>query len=153
MRGSASDHVQSTPLVLPSTGAERFARHLSASGFHPVIEVDRSADDLDATTMRTLGRIMQEATTNIVRYAPAGSACRYALDVAEDRVRLTVLSSMPVQDRRSMLSLGWGLRGIAERVALSHGSFTAGPRRGDWLVDVTLPLDRTDARPAAALAG
>lgn len=138
MRGRTDD-VQTTPLVLPSAGAETFARRLTTSGFRPTIETDPSADDLDVTTMRTLGRIMQEATTNILRYAPAGSVCRYTLVVADGQVRLSVESPMPLRDRRSALSLGWGLRGIAERVALSHGTFTAGPQHGSWVVDVTLP--------------
>lgn len=153
MRGQVGG-VQTTPLVLPSAGAESFARQLAANGFEPVMEMDPEADELDVTTMRTLGRTMQEATTNIVRYAPVGSTCRYTLDVAEDRVRLTVVSSLSVRERRSTLSLGWGLRGIAERVELSHGRFTAGPHGGSWLVEVTLPRagDRK-AASAAALVG
>jgi len=93
--------------------------------------------------MQTFGRIMQEATTNIVRYAPAGSVCRFTLTVAED-VRLRVSSPLAPRERRSTLSLGWGLRGVAERVELSHGAFSAGPERGSWVVEVSLPrsLDR-----------
>ena len=139
MRGTQADEVRPTPLVLSSAGADTFARRLSASGFRPEVVADRKADDLDATTQRTLGRIMQEATTNILRYAPAGSRCSYALSVDDDRVSLSVTSPLPVREDRSAFSLGWGLRGIAERVELSHGSFTAGPRRDQWLVDVTLP--------------
>lgn len=152
MRGTQADEVESTPLVLPSSAADTFARRLTASGFRPEVVADRVADDLDATTHRTLGRIMQEATTNIVRYAPAGSTCQYALSVTDDSVQLVVASPLPVREGKSALSLGWGLRGIAERVELSHGSFTAGPERGMWLVDVTLPRsgDRT-AVPTSAL--
>ncbi len=138
MRGHPAD-VQATPLVLPSAGAESIARRLAATGFEPVITMDPEADELDVTTKRTLGRIMQEATTNIVRYAPAGSVCRFALTVADEQVRLRVSSPLAARERRSPLSLGWGLRGVAERVELSHGEFDAGPERGSWVVDVALP--------------
>ena len=154
MRGAETDHVQTTPLVLPSVGTQTLARRLEANGFQPVVDLDPAADELDVTTMRTLGRVMQEATTNILRYAPAGSTCRYALTVGEDRVQLDVVSPMPVREHRSALSLGWGLRGIAERVELSQGTFHAGPRRGSWVVEVTLPRDQArDLVTATQLAG
>jgi signal transduction histidine kinase len=115
-----------------------------------VLDIDARADELDPTTQRTLSRIMQEAATNILRYAPAGSPCHYTLVTEKGVARLTVLS--PMADRRSSdLSLGWGLRGIRERVELTRGTFLAGPDGGRWRLAVTLPHPEQPRPPAEGL--
>jgi signal transduction histidine kinase len=139
MRGPDTDAAQPHPLVSPLVGAQALAGRLTEGGFDPVMDIDQAADALDLTTQRSVARIMQEATTNIVRNAPAGSRCDYTLRVDQVGVRLTIASPMPARECKSSLSLGWGLRGIRERVELTHGTFAAGPDRGRWVLAVTLP--------------
>jgi signal transduction histidine kinase len=154
LRGPGSGHQRLAPLVTPTASAQALGQQLSENGHHPVLDIDAAAYDLDPTTQRTLSRIMQEAATNILRYAPAGSPCHYTLVTEDAGVRLTVLS--PMADRRSSdLSLGWGLRGIRERVELTRGTFRAGPEGGRWRLAVTLPHpeqpSRAEAGPPAAV--
>ena len=130
---------QPAPLATPSATARALGDQLSENGHHPDLEIDPRADELDVTTQRTLARIMQEATTNILRYAPAASVCRYTVAVDDD-VRLSVVSPTAAGERASDLSLGWGLRGVRERVELTRGTFTAGPEEGRWVLSVTLPV-------------
>jgi signal transduction histidine kinase len=139
MRGPDSAELRSGPLITPLACADALARRLVENGYHPVLEIDPAADDVDPTTQRTLVRIMQEGATNMLRYTPAGSTCRFTLALDDDQVRLTIASPTSPRERTSDLSLGWGLRGIGERVDLSRGTFTAGPQDGQWVLAVTLP--------------
>lgn len=61
---------QPAPLATPGATARALGEQLTESGHRPELEIDPLAEDLDVTTQRTLARIMQEATTNILRYAP-----------------------------------------------------------------------------------
>lgn len=153
LRGPDSAGSLVAPLVLPSVTAAALAHRLAERGHHPVLELDPHADDIDPTTQRTLGRILTEAATNILRYAPAGSTCQIGLRVEDTGVTLNVVS--PLADnglagsgRRSDLSLGWGLRGVRERVELTHGTFHARPERGRWVLTAVLPT-ALPAQPAA----
>lgn len=140
MRGTGTRPLHPTPLATPTDTADALSRRLLDRGFHPVLDIDPAAEAVDATTQRTLSRVMQEATTNILRYAPAGSACDFTLAFDEADVRLCVSSPLTASECTSDLSLGWGLRGIRERVDLMHGTFSAGPRAGHWVLTVTMPF-------------
>ena len=139
MRGPAAPQPGPASLVTPLTSAHALVRRLSENGYHPVLDVDPAADELDTTTQRTLARIIQEAATNILRYTPTGSTCHFTLTVDSQEVRLRIDSPLAAQAQTSDLSLGWGLRGIRERVELTHGTFAAGPAGGSWRLEVTLP--------------
>jgi signal transduction histidine kinase len=152
MRGPDSDQQLPTPLVTPEASAQALARRLSDNGYHPVLSIDPAAAALDSTTQRTLTRIMLEGATNVLRYTPTGSTCHFTLAIGDCGVRLAISSPLAVDVRSSDLSLGWGLRGIRERVELTRGTFTAGPDRGRWLLEVTLPIltGTTISVPAAS---
>jgi len=152
MRASGADRGQPAPLTSPLAIGRALGAQLSENGHHPIVDIDPRAEDLDVTTQRTLARIMQEATTNILRYAPERSLCRYTVAVDDDGVWLSVVSPLATGERRSDLSLGWGLRGIRERVELTGGTFAAGPSDdGRWLLAVSLPLAARPHEPARSL--
>lgn len=175
MRGPATDQARPGPLVTPLATAAALARQLDRNGYRAVLDIDPAADALDSTTQRTVSRIMQEAATNILRYAPAGSACSFTLVIGRTEsvvgpdqvgggesgsvtgVRLVIVSALAVSKVRSDLSLGWGLRGIRERVELTSGTFAAGPDHGRWVLAITLPAPSVAGgrlrSPAAAGAG
>lgn len=109
--------------------------------------------DLEAmpTTVRgTAARILQEAVTNIIKYAPHESRCRIEVTADEHELRLRVTNPMP-RDRvpagghSSELSSGLGLRGITERVSLLGGRAESGPEGGQWVLDVRLPVAHREA--------
>ena len=140
MRALGVDGAAPAPLASPLATGRALGEQLAEQGHRPVMEIDPRADELDVTTQRTLMRIMQEATTNILRYAPAGARCRCTVTIDGDGVRLCVVSPLAAGERVCDLSLGWGLRGIRERVELTGGAFTAGPDHDQWVLAVTLPL-------------
>jgi signal transduction histidine kinase len=105
-----------------------------------------SAADVDPVVYR----VVQEALTNAVRHAPGATVDVVVEDcVVEDaggEVRVTVRDTgtgRSTEDRR-----GFGLVGLAERVALRDGTLHAGPGpdgRG-FVVEATVPLRARSVR-------
>lgn len=105
-----------------------------------LVEVRRSGDleDLDSATVATLYRLAQESITNAVRHAAGARTVSVCLSGGAAHVRLAVRDDGGPVGRQN--PEGFGLQGMAERVALLGGTFAAGP--GDeqgWVVDVSLP--------------
>lgn len=127
------------PTVAPVQHARSAAATLEAAG-HPVrMTVDLECDVADPTTSATIGRVLREATTNILRYAPPGSPCVITLATDSTTVGVEVLSALPQQHRTSADSTGLGLAGLRERTKLTGGTFTSGPEGEEWRVSVALP--------------
>jgi signal transduction histidine kinase len=92
----------------------------------------------------TAYRIVQEALTNALRHAPGSTACvNVAYEADCVTVRVTDTGAGPVSATRAngRLSHGYGLAGIAERVASCGGTLTLGPvPSGGFAVTARLPL-------------
>jgi len=141
MRGDAPQ--EPLPAVQPPTAvASAMAAELGRHGHRPRLDIDPAADTLDETSRRTLGRALQEATTNVLRHAAPGSECRIALGVGPRAATLTVTNPVAPSagSRAADLSTGLGLRGLRERVDLTGGTFAAGPSDGVWTTSVGLPV-------------
>ncbi|MFI9045728.1 sensor histidine kinase [Streptomyces sp. NPDC053427] len=110
----------------------------------------------------TVYRIVQEALTNVIRHAPAGTPCRVVVEATRHEVRIEVADdgsrvaddrSRVTHDRGRMTDTGsrraepappgpggHGIIGMRERVALYGGTFDAGPRpEGGFAVTATVP--------------
>ncbi|WP_405375480.1 MULTISPECIES: sensor histidine kinase [unclassified Microbacterium] len=107
------------------------------------VEVDVTGDvrSLPAVVSATAYRCVQEALTNAAKHAP-GSAVRIALVVGADTFRGTVVNSASTTgDPLPGIGLGWGLRGMQERVELLRGSLaTRIPEGGGWELSMEIPL-------------
>lgn len=104
--------------------------------------VDPAADELDPTTRLTIVRVLQEATTNVLRHADPAVPVRGCVSVTDDAVSVTVTNAVPTgAGRLAAHSCGYGLRGIRERADVSGGTFSAGVVGPDWRVSVTLPVE------------
>jgi signal transduction histidine kinase len=98
----------------------------------------------------TAYRIVQEALTNALRHAP-GSAAAVTVAYDDGHVTVEVTSTGPRASASTASSVpapvapdlggGYGLAGIAERVASCGGSLSLGPGRdGSFTVTARLPL-------------
>ena len=89
-------------------------------------------------------RTVQEALTNALKHSP-GAATTVAIHWGKDGLQLWVqngpVSSAAAQHiARPVPGSGNGLRGMSERIALYHGTFTYGTQPdGGWLVEAALP--------------
>ncbi|MCJ8503664.1 histidine kinase [Kocuria flava] len=124
------------------------AASLTDLRFAPQVVITGDLEAMPTTARGTAARILQEAVTNIIKYAPRGADCRIEVTAADHELHLRVTNPLPrtgTKTRGGELSSGLGLRGITERVSLLGGRAEAGPEDGRWVVDVVLPGDGPDA--------
>lgn len=117
---------------------------LEAAGFEVEMHSGGSLHQLPTTVRGTAARIMQEATTNIIKYAPVGSACSMNVTLEGRslliRTRNALSHARRVAQVETPLASGYGLHGIQERVAFLNGDVNYGPREGHWILHVRIPF-------------
>jgi two-component system sensor histidine kinase UhpB len=102
--------------------------------FHTQLADDH---DLPEALQETLYRIVQESLSNAVRHG-APKTVRIAIGRSDRGVRVEVVNDgAPEGDAPP----GYGLTGMAERVAAAGGTLSAGPAgAGAWRVEAALPM-------------
>lgn len=105
---------------------------------------------LPAEIQSTLGWVVREATTNVLRHGDAGR-CAVSLRVAEGRVTLTVENDgapgTGAGPSTTELARGSGLAGLRERLREVDGVLRAGPAGGDlFRLTAEVPLPSTPVR-------
>lgn len=125
--------------VPPTRAAAEACMRLERAGFEPTFTVPVEADRLEMTLQATLVRVFEETTCNILRHAQPDSGCQLSVRVSETHVNVRVANVMRPGSTHDTPEPKWGLAGLAERVSLTLGSFSAGPVRGEWVVAVSLP--------------
>jgi two-component system sensor histidine kinase UhpB len=115
----------------------------------PEIEFQTAlADDreLPEAVQETLYRIVQESLSNAVRHG-APKTIRVAIEWSAGGARVQVVNDGAPD---AAATPGYGLTGMAERVAAAGGALLAGPAAGGaWSVEATLPLAATAREEAA----
>jgi len=111
------------------------------------VEIDLGGRAVPPAVETTLFRVLQEATTNVLRHANA-TRIGVILEITGDTVRLIVEDNgkgFPVQDHKSPFAATrrFGLHGMRERLALVHGQLDveSSPASGTTLF-VSIPLGR-----------
>ncbi|MBD3941489.1 ATP-binding protein [Microbacterium sp. NEAU-LLC] len=113
------------------------------AGYPATLVVTGSAD-LPDTAQYAVGRIVQEGVTNAMRHAPSATVIRVRIDHGEDASTVTIRNDRATP---STAPGGFGLRGIAERVAHIGGTLSAGPDgAGGWELTATIPSGTTETR-------
>ncbi|WP_371797206.1 sensor histidine kinase [Streptomyces sp. NBC_01718] len=106
--------------------------------------VYRTAGDLgalDGGMQLTVYRIVQEALTNSLKHAGAGTRVKLSVAVEDVRLVIRVRDDGPTERPGSRNEEGHGLVGMRERVALYGGNVSAGPATGGgWAVEATLDM-------------
>jgi signal transduction histidine kinase len=116
-----------------------------AAGLDVTHEVRGPVAALSPSIDLTAYRIVQEALTNALRHAPGATATvRVTYEPSSLAVEVTnaaAADAPPVPARRGPAGAGYGLAGIAERVASCGGSLALGPTDdGGFTVAARLPL-------------
>lgn len=114
-------------------------RELARGTTRPAIEVSLAGDleGLSPVLERALFRLAQEAVTNAIKHARNATKVKLRILGEGSVVQLSACDDGEVASPRGA---GFGLVGMAERVALLGGTFDAGPlpERG-WRVEAMLP--------------
>lgn len=114
----------------------------AASAGMPVRQVG-TAPTWSPMTSQAAHRVVQEALTNAARHAPGAP-----VTVTVAPTRIDVVNEVAARHGGAGTGqglIGLGLIGLAERVRLAGGRFSAGPRPdGGWAVSAVLPDGRPD---------
>jgi signal transduction histidine kinase len=116
------------------------------AGIGVQLRVDGDPAPLPAPVDLSAYRIVQEALTNVMKHAGAGSSAEVLLSYRDTAVDIEVgddgtATSDSVATDCTESATGNGLRGMRERVRLLGGRFTAGPGIGaGFRVNATLPI-------------
>ncbi|MFG1922133.1 sensor histidine kinase [Cryptosporangium sp. NPDC048952] len=100
---------------------------------------------------RAVYRVVQEALTNATKHAPGTPVTGH---LTQDTDSVTVILSNPLAEGRTPAggdgggSVGSGLVGLAERVRLVGGTFSAGEHDGEFRVRATVPREAVGPAPA-----
>ena len=144
LRGPAPDAQTTTPAV-SLAGLGTVLDQVREAGLAVELTVTGAATELSPGTDLTAYRIIQEALTNSLRHAQASRAeVTLAYEPGFVTVRVTDDGSAPAGAGPASTPApnadgGFGLAGIAERVASCGGSLTVGPAGRGFAVTARLP--------------
>ncbi|MFE5540624.1 sensor histidine kinase [Streptomyces sp. NPDC056519] len=137
-------HAQQDAALTPQPTLEQLHELIASSrqaGVKIHLTVEGTPRELSATVERTAYRIAQEALTNIHKHAPGARATvrvRHDDGVLGISIRNTRPTRPPAED---FPRGGHGLLGLAERVGLLGGTFTAEEQSdGGFLINATIPM-------------
>jgi signal transduction histidine kinase len=142
---------------------DRLASATAGAGVRVDIRRSGEARQIPPGTDLSAFRIVQEALTNVVKHSGA-SRCVVAVDYGPGLLSLEITdpghcpgdgAASPVRSNGSAAfpGAGHGLVGMAERVSLCGGQFSAGPLPGGgYGVRAHLPLPPAAGAPAGSLA-
>jgi signal transduction histidine kinase len=117
---------------------EGVIEQVRAAGLPVHYDVDgRASDAVPDGVQLAAFRIVQEALTNTLKHAGAGTETQVRLEIADGSLLIEVADEGP--PTATATHEGGGLRGMRERAAVYDGIVHAGPRRdGGWQVRTRL---------------
>jgi signal transduction histidine kinase len=125
-------------------GLPALVERIQGAGLPVRLTIDGSTANLPASVDLSAYRIVQEALTNTLKHAGAGTEATVRLTLHPDHldVRVTDDGAGPPADQTA--AQGNGLRGIAERVDLLGGTLSLGPGPGGgFAMHARLPVTPT----------
>ncbi|MEW2274295.1 sensor histidine kinase [Streptomyces griseofuscus] len=140
----ASDGVRQTPELSPQPGLADIGTlcdGVRTAGLEIVYRTVGEVDALDRGVQLTVYRIVQEALTNTLKHAGAGTRVNLSVVVEDERLVIRIRDNGPAGDPGPWNEEGHGLVGMHERAALYGGTVSAGPAvDGGWAVEAVLDL-------------
>ncbi|MFF7974615.1 histidine kinase [Streptomyces sp. NPDC007905] len=141
---AASDGPPGEPELSPQPGIadiDALCENVRAAGLDVVYRSAGDIDALDDGVQLTVYRIVQEALTNTLKHAGAGTRATLAIAVEDARLTIRVKDTGPAARPGPTGEEGHGLVGMRERAALYGGTVSAGPAAGGgWTVEAVLGL-------------
>jgi len=114
-----------------------------AAGLDVALALHGDSSRVPPTTGLGVYRIVQESLANIAKHQPRAPATVH-LDAEGTGLHLTVSNDVAAPPVRQ--PGGSGLDGMRQRADLLGAAFSAGPRDGRWVVELSLPRQRGDRR-------
>lgn len=118
-------------------------RFTAAGGPIVRLVVDGTVDGLPVEVTSSAYRVVMEALTNVRRHATTATMVDVSISRSAQRLLVRVQNDgqHPPESRAIRSQQGFGLTGLAERLATIDGRVQAGPgSNGGWVVEATLAL-------------
>ncbi|MCI3276852.1 sensor histidine kinase [Streptomyces cylindrosporus] len=140
----ASDGTRQAPELSPQPGLadiETLCDGVRTAGLDIVYRTVGEVDALDRGMQLTVYRIVQEALTNTLKHAGAGTSVNLSVLVEDERLVVRIRDNGTAGHPGPWNEEGHGLVGMRERAALYGGTVSAGPAAdGGWAVEAALDL-------------
>ena len=118
--------------------AER-TTELRSHGFHVTSHIDGDPLSLPESVREALGKVVVEATSNMVKHGDPGSPVSIMVEVGDQDVE-AVFINRPSNAGSKVQSAQLGLVGARERVEALGGEVHVASESPDWVVRVLIPL-------------
>ena len=117
-------------------------KRFDPEGERATLQLDDLADPLPPGVAESAYRVVREALTNVRRHAPEGTT-HVSVRVIDAELVIVVTNDGVRVRASDPRTAGFGLTGMAERVAALGGTMHAGPDEpGSWTVRAALPLEQ-----------
>jgi len=138
---SATDKPAATT-VYAVQGVELFSQRLREANFVVSSHTEEKISDLPRSAQTALYRVMQEATTNVIKHALPGGECSISLTVhgSEARLKITNQTTDSSSGKSSFPIGGSGLIGMEDRMKAFGGRFNTSERNGRWILTASIPF-------------
>lgn len=147
----ASDGARQAPELSPQPGLadiETLCDGVRTAGLEIVYRTVGEVDALDRGMQLTVYRIVQEALTNTLKHAGAGTQVTLSVVVGDERLVIRIRDNGSAGHPGLRNEEGHGLVGMRERAALYGGTVSAGPAAdGGWAVEAALDLTSRGGTP------
>lgn len=111
------------------------------------IDVPEDIDEkLSQQQILTVGLVVREGATNILKYAPSNSFADLIIEFHDVNKAVDIVMTNPLADnidedpQRKALSGGFGLGNLHKRVVEEGGTLTVGQSSSQWILQVSLPI-------------
>ncbi|WPR65093.1 histidine kinase [Glutamicibacter protophormiae] len=138
---SATDKPAATT-VYAVQGVELFSQRLREANFVVSSHTEEKISDLPRSAQTALYRVMQEATTNVIKHALPGGECSISLTVHGNEARLKITNQIADSTigKHSLPLGGSGLIGMEDRMKAFGGKFKASEHNGRWILTASIPF-------------
>ena len=138
---SATDKPAATT-VYAVQGVELFSQRLREANFVVSSHTEEKISDLPRSAQTALYRVMQEATTNVIKHALPGGECSISLTAhgKEARLKITNQIADSTIGKHSLPLGGSGLIGMEDRMKAFGGKFKASEHNGRWILTASIPF-------------
>jgi signal transduction histidine kinase len=136
--GVLSPSAEGTAPAMPTAAdIPTLVAEFTDAGLPVVLDVQGDLGALSPAAGLALYRVTQESLSNVVRHAP-GAPASVCIRAERD---ITLRVTNPLDNGASPTEWGRGIRGMRERAAAQGGTVDAGPRDGEWAVDLVMPAE------------
>lgn len=139
--GGSADKPAATT-VYAVQGLQIFSQRLKDSGFSVTSHTDEKISELPRSAQTALYRVMQEATTNIIKHGKREGSCDLRLEISGSNAILEMTNQMPESKpiKGDLPVGGIGLIGMRDRMNAFGGRFNAEVVDGQWVLTASIPF-------------